>query len=321
MRSTEDNYKLAENDNEQVEDNDYYARKQNHQRSLILSQSMFATVRKALDYSYHSVYTVERQAFQDSLVQSILNKHDHYLIDQEQQQHCEQMLRLEKETSQCESLLNHHHHHHNRQYSSAATAVTNQKPTTRTTTTLTLTPQWIVFTAGVMGAGKTFTLEWLHRQGHFPLNDYVVVDPDQIRRSFPEFHQYLHHNAKMAGERTRKEASLLTELTTTAALTQGRSVIVDGTLRDAPWYQNYFEQLRKSHPGIRIAILHITAPREAVLERAKVKDKKKSSFRFHDLSNYTHSKMVHSLFVKPLLSSSSFLSYLNVVAQRRIEPR
>jgi len=47
-------------------------------------------------------------------------------------------------------------------------------------------------------------------------------------------------------------------------------VLVDGSLRDYEWYKGYFKKLRHDFPFLRIAILHITAPKEAVLERAAV---------------------------------------------------
>eukprot|EP00567_Pseudictyota_dubia_P001074 CAMPEP_0197465812 /NCGR_PEP_ID=MMETSP1175-20131217/64725_1 /TAXON_ID=1003142 /ORGANISM="Triceratium dubium, Strain CCMP147" /LENGTH=289 /DNA_ID=CAMNT_0043001835 /DNA_START=353 /DNA_END=1219 /DNA_ORIENTATION=+ len=40
---------------------------------------------------------------------------------------------------------------------------------------------WIVFTAGPMGAGKGYVLHKLGEQGLFPLENFVEVDPDEIR--------------------------------------------------------------------------------------------------------------------------------------------
>ena len=131
-------------------------------------------------------------------------------------------------------------------------------------------PQWVVFSAGVMGAGKTHTIAWMAQRGYFPVQNFVGVDPDQIRHCLPEFDLLVRHDAAQAGDRTRKEAGLLSELLTLAALDAGQSVIVDGSLRDADWYQDYFAYLRQHYPGIKIAIFHVTAPREAVLERAAV---------------------------------------------------
>merc|ERR1711953_1487719 len=53
------------------------------------------------------------------------------------------------------------------------------------------------------------------------------------------------------------------------ALRNRFDLIFDGSLRDSAWYIKFFEKLRDEFPGIRIIILHITADREEVLERAK----------------------------------------------------
>lgn len=130
---------------------------------------------------------------------------------------------------------------------------------------------WIVFTAGVMGAGKSHTIKQLASRGLFPLQSYVVIDPDDIRQHFPEYVLYAMQSPEHAGELTHKEAGYVTEIVTAAALQRGHNVLVDGSLWDADWYKGYFEQLKKSYGNLRIAILHVTAPREAVLARAKVR--------------------------------------------------
>mmetsp|Transcript_10832 Transcript_10832/g.26001 ORF Transcript_10832/g.26001 Transcript_10832/m.26001 type:complete len:481 (+) Transcript_10832:74-1516(+) len=224
-KTTEENYRLMPGD--ELSNNQEFTTQEELRQSL-LSRSKFESIRKNLDYSYHSIYTLGRQQFQDELIQSLLEK---------------------ARPSDCPALTDLKQQQENNQH-------------------------WIVFTAGVMGAGKTFTLEWLRRHGMFPLERFVSVDPDHIRRLLPEFDVYLQQgHAHKAGEATRKEAGMLTEMLTTAALNRGQHVVVDGTLRDADWYQAYFAQLRRDYPGIKIAILHVTASPEAVLQRARKRAK------------------------------------------------
>mmetsp|Transcript_120068 Transcript_120068/g.179388 ORF Transcript_120068/g.179388 Transcript_120068/m.179388 type:complete len:331 (+) Transcript_120068:287-1279(+) len=128
---------------------------------------------------------------------------------------------------------------------------------------------WIIFTAGVMGAGKTHTIKKLHSDGQFPLQSFVTVDPDEMRRLLPEFNVYVGFNAETAGELTRKEAGMMAEILTVAALERGQNVLVDGSLRDAPWYQMYFLSLRETFPQIKLGIIHVTAPIKAIFERVK----------------------------------------------------
>jgi predicted kinase len=123
----------------------------------------------------------------------------------------------------------------------------------------------------LQGAGKSHTMKQLASQGLFPLHSYVVVDPDEIRSNFPEYHLYAKECPKVAGELTHTEAGYVTEIVTAAALQQGHNVLVDGSLRDCAWYRGYFKSLREEYGGLlRIAILHITASREVVFQRAAV---------------------------------------------------
>lgn len=130
------------------------------------------------------------------------------------------------------------------------------------------TEPWLVFTAGAMGAGKSYTMNLLVEKGRFPLLAFVLVDPDEIRRHLPEFHIYVEQNPELAGELTRKEAGLIAEILTLAGLRSGKNVLVDGSLRDADWYTEYLRRLRREFPDNRQAIIHVTAPREAVFQRA-----------------------------------------------------
>ena len=130
---------------------------------------------------------------------------------------------------------------------------------------------WLIFTAGAMGAGKSHTIKVLHQKGRFPLQSFITVDPDQIRHRLPEFESYVEHDPQNAGELTRKEAGLIAEVLTEAALERRYNVLVDGSLRDADWYMTYIQSLRQNLPLLHLAILHVTAPREAVFRNALVR--------------------------------------------------
>ncbi|CAJ1913586.1 unnamed protein product [Cylindrotheca closterium] len=131
--------------------------------------------------------------------------------------------------------------------------------------------QWIIFTAGCMGAGKTHTLRELSKDDifSFDLNSFVSVDPDEIRSQLPEYRVYIEKDPLHAGEFTRKEAGMLVEILTEEALERGNNVLVDGSLKDAVWYKAYFEMLRHKYPRIKIGIIHVTAPVEDILQRVE----------------------------------------------------
>jgi len=128
---------------------------------------------------------------------------------------------------------------------------------------------WVVFTAGAMGAGKGFVRKWMNDNGYWPLENFVIVDPDAIRQVLPEWKDYVAADAESAGDRTQKESGLLAEILGYTALRDRRNVIFDGSLRNGAWYISYFQKLRQEYPGIRIMILHVVADREAVLKRAE----------------------------------------------------
>jgi hypothetical protein len=45
---------------------------------------------------------------------------------------------------------------------------------------------WVVYTCGPMGVGKGHVLSWLSKQGLFPLEYIVHIDPDLFKRIMPE---------------------------------------------------------------------------------------------------------------------------------------
>jgi hypothetical protein len=98
----------------------------------------------------------------------------------------------------------------------------------------------------------------------------VKVDPDEIRRQLPEFMLYASLCAENAGELTNKECGYISEIITLASLESGKNVLVDGSLRDSEWYKLYFKMLRETYSFLKIAILHVVAPREDVFQRATV---------------------------------------------------
>jgi hypothetical protein len=180
----------------------------------------FKKVRNELDYTYHRKYSVERQLFQDALIENFL-----------------ETIVKDKDNAN----------------------VTCDHPT----------ENWIVFTAGPMGAGKGRTITWLGQEGLFPTNAFVTVDPDIIRSMLPEMEGYNEIDPLNMGWLTQKEVGYISELLTYRALDAQKNVLVDGSLRDKHWYHSYFCNLRKRFPILKIAIIHVTAQPETVLERAR----------------------------------------------------
>lgn len=127
---------------------------------------------------------------------------------------------------------------------------------------------WLVFTAGPMGAGKTYTLRHLAATDLFPVNSFVLIDPDRIRSCLPEHRHHLAQNPVAAGALTHREAGFIAELIERVALARSLNVLIDGSLRNASWYAAAWQRIRAEHPSYRIAILLVTASPQRVYERA-----------------------------------------------------
>lgn len=130
---------------------------------------------------------------------------------------------------------------------------------------------WIVFTAGPMGAGKGHTMQWLQREGLFPLAAFVKVDPDSLRELLPETPEYITRDPHAAGALTQKEVGYIAEVLSMDALDDGKNVLVDGSLKDAVWYQMYINSLRSAFPRLKIAIIHVTASEATILGRCRTR--------------------------------------------------
>ena len=130
---------------------------------------------------------------------------------------------------------------------------------------------WIVFTAGAMGAGKSWTMAWLSANNIFPLSEVVQVDPDLFKAALPEWPTLIERGPLSAGYHTRSETGMLCEIAQEAAMRESRHVWVDGSLRNGSWYQHVFTDIAKRYPHYQIAIFHVTASREATFERARAR--------------------------------------------------
>lgn len=103
----------------------------------------YASLRAKLDFTYHANYTEERQSDQDKLVTEVLS------------------------SGVCTALSEPCCLRHTLLCTPRA-GVPSDKP-------------WIVYTAGAMGVGKSWTMRWLQRNGYFPLNYFVHIDPDALK--------------------------------------------------------------------------------------------------------------------------------------------
>jgi len=127
---------------------------------------------------------------------------------------------------------------------------------------------WIVFTCGAMGCGKGYTFEKMSEHGHFPIEDIARVDPDYFKTLMPEWAGYVNHGNN-AGTLTHQESIYIQELCQEAALQRRQNIWVDGSLRNARWFEQVFCDIRSRFPHYRIGIIHVHASEQRVRERVR----------------------------------------------------
>lgn len=130
---------------------------------------------------------------------------------------------------------------------------------------------WLVYTCGAMGAGKGYVLHWLSEHAYFPLEDIVHIDPDGFKNMMPEFKGYVARDRDTAGSMTHRESGYLAEIAQEVAMERRQHVWIDGSLRDAKWYEPLFQKLRARHPVYRIAIFYIDASPNVAWRRTQAR--------------------------------------------------
>ena len=120
-----------------------------------------------------------------------------------------------------------------------------------------------------MGVGKGYVLTKLHERGLFPLDDYVKIDPDMLKSELPEMAGFLQADRASAATKLHRESTQMGDVLLEHALAHHCNILVDGSLRDVNYYQQLFDRIHEQFPRYRIALLHVTADREVVRERAR----------------------------------------------------
>ena len=247
------------------------------------SHSRYNRYRKRLDPTYHKYYTKERQAFQDTIIDSILGQHQQQQQQQIKEEESEKVDRVivnndedDKDKNKddyviykCPNLppivLKQHHH----EPSSFPLQEEEEMEIDVDEENVGSSSQWIIFTAGVYGVGKSYMIRKLQQESCFPsTTEYIKVDPDEIRSMLPEYKVYNSKTPSIAGVQTQKESGMIAELVTDIAISHDLNVVVDGSLKDYTWYETqYFVALKTLYPQLQIGIVYVTASREDIYTR------------------------------------------------------
>jgi hypothetical protein len=222
----------------------------------------FADLRATLDYSYHGRWSAERQGVQDAIVQ--------HFLDAASPQAAPTSGTFDGEGCSQNGAGGEGGAGESSSRSAAADATASAEPADAAGGAG--GARWLVLTAGAMGAGKTRCMRWLAHHGWFPNVGVLRVDPDLIRCQLPESNGYRARDADSSGTLTQKEAGLIQELLTHAGLAargRVRCVLVDGSLRHQSWNAALVHRVRREHPDVQVALLHVVAPEATVLLRAQ----------------------------------------------------
>jgi hypothetical protein len=125
----------------------------------------------------------------------------------------------------------------------------------------------LIFTAGCYGSGKTYVLNYLQNKSKINFDEYVRIDPDEIRRKIPEYEQYVKDDVYTAGALTQKEAVYITDLLQYYALFNGYNIIIDGSMQDYVWYENHINWIRTKFPNYTLIIIFINSEWETIIKR------------------------------------------------------
>ena len=124
---------------------------------------------------------------------------------------------------------------------------------------------------GGLGAGKAHAMKALNRYGRLPLEAFVWIDTQQITLQIPETKLLLQDPMKklLAFKKTSKEAGFIAEIAVQEAMSCKKSVAFSSSLASSDWCKEWFVRLRETYPQYEFVAVHVVAPKEDVLARAR----------------------------------------------------
>ena len=128
---------------------------------------------------------------------------------------------------------------------------------------------WLIYTAGIFGAGKSYTIRKFSELGFFPLLAFVLIDPDHIKSLLPDMKIFIKENADTAGTRVHKESALISEIAERQALKMNKCLLIDGSLHNFKWYEQRLKTITKNFPQYSKGLIYVSAPVKLIYSRIK----------------------------------------------------
>jgi hypothetical protein len=85
---------------------------------------------------------------------------------------------------------------------------------------------WLVYVAGAIGAGKTYTIRKFSEKHFFPLIAFVVIDLDRIKCMLPDMAKFIENDPDTASNRVHKEACLIAEIIERQAIKLNKCILI-----------------------------------------------------------------------------------------------
>jgi predicted ABC-type ATPase len=112
-----------------------------------------------------------------------------------------------------------------------------------------------VLTVGGPATGKsTIVNERINQK------DFVVVDPDDLKASIPEYNLAVNRNAKNAAAMAHDESSALADSLVEAAVAARKNVIIDGTGKNLDKYVNSINAFKQAGYSVIVMGTHVDLP-------------------------------------------------------------
>ena len=127
-----------------------------------------------------------------------------------------------------------------------------------------------MFICGPIGSGKTFLRHYMTIQGYLPVDAPIIINMDDIRLMLPESNILKEKEPWTWGANSQQESGLIAELISFVAISLGRSIIVDGTMKDISWNKQYIKSMKSLAPDrneFNVGVIHVTAKPEIIFKR------------------------------------------------------
>lgn len=162
---------------------------------------------------------------------------------------------------------------------------------------------------GASGKGTILNREIL------PKYDKPVIDPDEIKSKLPEKEFFQKENSKTMSTRLHRESSNVTKQAIYTAISEKKSFIYDGTMRDEKKYSEIIKDLKKNGYKVKAAVVYVDF--DEAVKRAEERGKKTGRFVPLEALQDSHTRVTKT-FAKLKPQFDSYTIYDNTTRKTQI---